>query len=328
MRLNIARCVRSLLAISTISMVAVLLATQSFAQTTAPKRPRITGISHVGYFISDLPKAIVFWHDLLGFDEAYDLNKPDNPSETRIAFIKINDHQHVELFTDPMPAPPNHLSHIAFTVDDIQQMRAYLVSRGIDAKPGTGKTRAGDYAFEIKDPDGMLVEFVQTLPAGMEAQAAGKFLPSTRLSSHIYHMGFLVGNSQRSIDFYTNILGFHEIWRGASTPAELSWINMQVPDGTDYVEFMLYRKMPATFGDKNHIALEVPDMAAAIASLEARPAFKTYGKPLDPHLGKNGKRQVNLFDPDGTRVELMEPTTADGKPIPPSTAPPPPPSHD
>jgi lactoylglutathione lyase len=40
-------------------------------------------------------------------------------------------------------------------------------------------------------------------------------------------------------------------------------------------------------------------------------------------VGVNRKRQANLFDPDGTRIELMEPTTIDGKPAPPSTAPPP-----
>jgi lactoylglutathione lyase len=39
--------------------------------------------------------------------------------------------------------------------------------------------------------------------------------------------------------------------------------------------------------------------------------------------GKNGKRQVNLYDPDGTRVELMEAQTADGKAVPSSTALPP-----
>jgi lactoylglutathione lyase len=44
-------------------------------------------------------------------------------------------------------------------------------------------------------------------------------------------------------------------------------------------------------------------------------------------VGKNGKRQVNLYDPDGTRVELMEAHPADGKPVPPSTAPPPLPAH-
>jgi lactoylglutathione lyase len=40
-------------------------------------------------------------------------------------------------------------------------------------------------------------------------------------------------------------------------------------------------------------------------------------------VGVNKKRQINLFDPDGTRVELMEANTVDGKPAPSSTAPPP-----
>ena len=39
--------------------------------------------------------------------------------------------------------------------------------------------------------------------------------------------------------------------------------------------------------------------------------------------GVNHKRQLNLWDPDGTRVELMEPRTVDGFPAPSSTAPPP-----
>ena len=38
---------------------------------------------------------------------------------------------------------------------------------------------------------------------------------------------------------------------------------------------------------------------------------------------RNRKRQANLFDPDGTRSEVMEPNTIDGKPTPPSNAPPP-----
>jgi len=61
------------------------------ALDAAPIRPRITGISHVGYFVSDLPKSIAIWHDLLGFDESYDLKKKDS-EEVRVAFIKINDH--------------------------------------------------------------------------------------------------------------------------------------------------------------------------------------------------------------------------------------------
>jgi catechol 2,3-dioxygenase-like lactoylglutathione lyase family enzyme len=306
-----------------------------FAQDAAPQRPQITGISHVGYFVSDLPKALGFWHDLLGFDEMYTLNKPgQNPDtgQVRIAFIKINDRQHIELFTDAPTAPPNMMSHLCFTVSNVEQMRAYLRSKGIDVKPGNGsKTRTGDYAFEIHDPDGTLIEFVQSLPTGQEMQAAGKFMPPTRISDGIYHIGFLVGNTEKSLHFYEDILGFKETWRGGRDPKVLSWINLRVPDGTDYIELMLYAKLPATFGTQNHTSLRVPDMQKAIAELESRPGYKaylTYGKPLDVHVGVNGKRQVNLYDPDGTRVELMEPFTADGKPVPPSAAPPPPPAHE
>ena len=100
---------------------------------------------------------------------------------------------------------------------------------------------------------------------------------------------------------------------------------MRVPDGKDYVEFMLYSDLPAPDkrGSQEHTSLAVPDVAKSIAVLEARAAYKSYAKPLESHTGVNGQRQVNLFDPDGTRVELMEPFTASGKPVPPSTAPPP-----
>ncbi len=301
------------------------------AQDSAPQRPQITGISHVAYFVSDLPKALGFWHDFLGFDESYVLNNPGT-DKVHIAFIKINDHQHIELFTDTPSAPPNMMSHLCFSVSNVEQMRAYLRSKSIDVPPGNGgKTRAGDYAFEIKDPDGTLIEFVQSLPSGWETQAAGKFQPPVRISEAIYHLGFLVGNAEKSVHFYEDILGFKETWRGGRDPKALSWINLRVPDGTDYIELMLYSKLPKTYGGQNHTSLEVPDMQKAVATLEARPAYKTYltyGQPLDVHVGVNGKRQVNLFDPDGTRVELMEPFTADGKPVQSSTAPPPAPAHD
>jgi catechol 2,3-dioxygenase-like lactoylglutathione lyase family enzyme len=322
--------IRSIRIIAFTAAAIVLLAARqvSAEDGTALQRPKITGISHVGYFVSDLPKAIAFWHDFLGYDEEYDLKKVGSDTDVRIAFIKINDHQHIELFNEPPTAPPNMMSHLCFSVDNIEQMRAYLRSKGFNVKDSSGKTRTGDYAFEIKDPDGMLVEFVQSLPTGLEMQAKGKFMPPTRISDRIYHLGFLVGNSAKSIAFYHDVLGFTETWRGGANPAELSWINMKVPDGDDYVEFMLYRDKPSNFGTKNHISLVVPDINKAVAELESRPYYKTYGQELKIATGVNQKHQVNMYDPDGTRVEIMEPFTVTGKPTPSSTAPPPPPAHD
>ena len=98
---------------------------------------------------------------------------------------------------------------------------------------------------------------------------------------------------------------------------------MKVPDGGDYIEFMLYRDLPAADkrGVVHHIALEVPDMTEALAVLEARPYRKMYTRPLEARVGKNRRRQLNLFDPDGTRTELMEPNTVDGEAAPWSDAP-------
>jgi lactoylglutathione lyase len=310
--------------IATLIAVAGSAVSSCSAQSAAPGRPHITGISHVAYYVTDMPRAMLFWHDLLGYDLSYDRKKP-NGTDTSVAFLKVNDHQYVELLSDPPAGTKNLMSHVCFLVDDLEAMRTYLASKGVAVPARSSRTRTGDLVFTIKDPEGTSLEFSQPQPDSVEAQGAGKFLPATRISQHIYHVGFLVGDTQRALDFYAKILGFQETWRGGG-PTQLSWINMRVPDGTDYVEFMLYSRLPATFGSDNHVALEVPSLAAAVADLEARPAFKTYAKPIAPHVGKNGKRQANLFDPDGTRVELMEPVTADGKPVPSSTAPPPPPA--
>lgn len=291
------------------------------------QRPRITGISHVGFFVSDLPKAEAFWHDLLGYQVAYTLPK-ENGTGIRIAFIKINDHQHVELFNEPPVIQHNMMSHVCFSVDNIEKMRTFLRAHGYNLNSGTSTTKAGDYAFEIRDPNGLLIEFTQTLATGKEARSSkGKFISNARISPRIYHVGYLVGDAQKTEAFY-KMLGFTETWRGGANPKELSWINMKVPDGEDYIELMLYRSPsnPKSWGTRNHISLVVPDIEKAVKDLASRPYYKQYGKPLTIHTGVNQKRQVNLYDPDGTRVELMEPNTVTGTPAPSSTAPPPPPS--
>jgi lactoylglutathione lyase len=67
-------------------VIALLLhgLTAIFAQNAASTRPKITGISNVGYFVSDLSQALYFWHDFLGFDESLALKKTDS-QDVRIA---------------------------------------------------------------------------------------------------------------------------------------------------------------------------------------------------------------------------------------------------
>jgi lactoylglutathione lyase len=139
------------------------------------------------------------------------------------------------------------------------------------------------------------------------------------------HVGITVGPLEPAMAFYRGILGFQEFWRGSSSGKILSWVNMRVPDGRDYIEFMLHKEPPDArrLGVMNHICLEVADIQKAVATLQERAARTGYTQSIDIKVGVNGKRQANLFDPDGTRVELMEPNTANGNPVRSSSAPPP-----
>jgi catechol 2,3-dioxygenase-like lactoylglutathione lyase family enzyme len=286
------------------------------------RRPRVLGLSHMALFVSDLKKARAFYEDFLGYQEPYVLKREDGTD--RIVFIKINDNQYIELFAENSKQD-GHLNHIALFTDSAQGMREYLVAQGIKAPDKVTKGRIGNSNFNIVDPDGHTVEIVQYEPDSWTRREKGKFMPDTRVSTRMGHVGVMVGKLEPSLKFYRDILGFQEFWRGSSSGTELSWVNMRVPDGDDYLELMLYSttQNAEQMGGKNHICLFTPDISKAVAMLESRPARRNYTRPIEVKVGKNGKRQVNLFDPDGTRIELMEPNTVDGKAVPSSTAPPP-----
>jgi lactoylglutathione lyase len=103
---------------------------------------------------------------------------------------------------------------------------------------------------------------------------------------------------------------------------------MRVPDGNDYIELMLHGEKPSVerLHVMHHVCLEVPDVAAAEAALGARTLPQGCREPSPLRTGVNRKRQINCYDPDGTRVEVMEAATVDGRPAPSSDAPPPVPS--
>lgn len=302
--------------------IILTLLTSSLLSAGEPARPRILGVAHISIFAHDYEKSRAFYREFLGFEEPFPLQNPDgSPSMT---FFKVNDRQYIELSPEKAP-DTDRLNHIAIQTDDAEAMRAYLGSKGIKVPDKTPKGRIGNSNFTVKDPDGHGVEIVQYEPAGWTVREKGKFMSDARVSRRMMHVGITVTNLDRANRFYGDVLGFKEIWRGSKSGTELSWTNMKVPDGDDYIEFMLYKEPPAPTkrGSAHHLCLEVPDAAAAVAALNAKPYRKQYTQPLEVRTGVNRKHQVNIFDPDGTRTEVMEPVTIDGKPAPSSKAPPP-----
>jgi len=286
-------------------------------------RPKILGVAHMALYVKDLEKTRQFYEQFLGYGEPFTLPPKGGGPGVRIMFVKVNDYQYIEIFNEKNRGE-GQLNHISIYTENADKMRDYLAARGVEAPAKVGKGQTGNKNFNITDPDGHIVEIVEYQPDSWTSREKGKFMPATRIADHIMHVGILVGDLAKSQAFYAGILGFKEFWRGSGSGKSLSWVNMRVPEGDDYVELMLYNNSipaPDARGGKNHMSLTVPDAQKALEELKRRAAKGLYDKDMEIQVGVNKKRQINLFDPDGTRVELMEANTIDGKPAPSSTAP-------
>jgi lactoylglutathione lyase len=269
----------------------------------APKRPAIVGVAHIGLKTDDLAAERQFYGTYLGFQEPFTIDKPTGG--LMLTYFKVNDHQYVEVFPELKSADEDRLSHIAFETTDAVQLRDYLASQGVKVpetlKPGLD----GNLSFMTKDPDGHNVEFVQYMPGSLHSKNFGKFLPATRISDRMIHVGVTVQDQAAADHFYKDILEFRETWHGGMKDDRTDWVDMRVPEGTDWVEYMLNVKNPTpkTLGVMHHLALGVPSVADGYKTLLER--GMTGLQP--PKIGRDGKWQLNLYDANLTRAELMEP---------------------
>jgi catechol 2,3-dioxygenase-like lactoylglutathione lyase family enzyme len=256
-------------------------------------RPPITGIARVQIYVMNAAKSKEYYEEGLGFAaETADCSKD------LVVCLMVNNHQQIQLVQSPASVPPNLIAKVVFSTPDVAQMRRYLLSKGltpnaISDSPGRAKH------FTLQDPEGHAVSFIQLPPSKPVAK------PAKQVSTSLIHAGFIVHDRQAEDHFYKDILGFHLYWQGGMKDNETNWVSMQVPDGTDWIEYMLNIGPDAShhvIGIMNHIALGVTDIQAAKQQLVKN------GAPLseEPKLGRDGKWQLNLFDPDDTRVEFME----------------------
>jgi catechol 2,3-dioxygenase-like lactoylglutathione lyase family enzyme len=260
-------------------------------------RPRILGIARVDLLSSMTEDACDFYATVLNPKSVWRPMSPmlghDCKHQVGLS-IPLNREQEVSLSKPPRTPPSNLIHQIVFVTDDPTAMRGYLADKGLVAG-GKGATSAGP-EFAVNDPEGHLIGF--TAPNNLTTD-------STSSNRRLIHAGFVVHDRAAEDKFYKEILGFHVYWHGGMKDDETNWVDMQVPEGTDWIEYML--KVPAdadhhTLGVMNHIALGVPDIHAAQQQL-----IKNGWKGTEqPKIGRDGKWQLNLYDPDQTRVEFME----------------------
>ena len=284
--------------------VGVVLAVMAAAAISlaGQSRPPIVGIAHVAVQTSDLVKARRFYSGLLGYPEVALTGRP------HAAVFAVNERQRL-IVHDGLPADRDErLLDIAFETTSIGALREFLVACGAHVTEPTADVEAGGRHVEVVDPDGHPVRFVQLDRDGRANAVAS---PDRRVSRRILHAGLTIRDVAAADRFYKETMTFSEIWRGGRTDDVTSWINMRTPEGTEYLEYMLQTGPidRRQLGTAHHVALVVPDMQEALELVRSRLAPQDPNAAANPQIGRNRRWQLNLYDPDGTRIELMEPWT-------------------
>jgi len=288
-----------------LALVAMRALSQNKIAPAVP-RPKIYGVAHIGLRTDYMETSRKFYTGVLCLAEPFSLDKPpEEGTGLLLTYFKVNDKQYIEVFPELTDPKQDRLSHISFETSDAEQMRAYLASKGVKVPDKLEPMLDGNRGFDVFDPDGHDVEFVQYMPGSIHSKNFGKFLPKDRVSERMIHVGVVVKDRAAADRFYGDILGFQDIWHGGMKDNETDWVDMRVPDGTDWLEYMLNVKDPdpQELGVMHHMALGVPSVKAGYEAVLKR------GAKLDekPQIGRDGKWQLNLYDPNFTRVELMEP---------------------
>ena len=271
-------------------LLACALAVPAMVPAQQSNRPAITGIAFARFYTTNVASAERFYGSTLGFNG-------QQVGGDRI--YPVNRSQWIEV-TSATPQDPNvRMAAVAFTTRDAAALQRYLQAHNVAVE-----TPLKNGEFAVRDPEGNLVIFVQRDSNKVVTQAQ----PAPNATSRrIIHVGFVVKNRDKEDAFWRTLLGFRPYWYGGPTDAQTNYVPLQVPDGTDWLEHMLKSASPSSLqhnGVMDHFSLGVTHMSDVLAALQRN---KCEGENCSKtQIGRDGKVQLNLFDPDLTRVEYME----------------------
>ncbi|MDE3105530.1 MAG: VOC family protein [Acidobacteriota bacterium] len=271
-------------------LLAAALVLPTSLQLGAQQRPAITGIAYVRVYATSQDASAKFYDGILGYPR-HRVGTED--------FYSVSDSQWLQVAPLPAGGSPSFLAAIALTTRNERGMEAYLKAHGQKILPQKEKDR-----FGVLDPEGNLILFVQ-----QGAKHPGMAESAPRAVSHrIIHAGFVTHDANAENAFYRDLLGFRPYWHGGGkSDTATDYMSQQVPEGKDWIEYMLnVRPNPDQHlkGVMNHFSLGVTHMDAAVAQLQANHC--TDASCTKSQMGRDGKVQLNLYDPDQTRAELME----------------------
>src|SRR5260370_26288485 len=217
-------------------LISLILCVSAVAPA-GPARPRTLGIGGVHFYSSDIKAARSCYSKVVRHEgaclwcEEIPLEGVNLGTQQLLVLplvMPLSSGQHLTL-SKPLKAPPTNLLYeIVFATENVQAMKKFLLANKIRIEKVEG-TR--DNYCAVIDPEGHRIAFAQPTQS-MSAS-------SSSTDMRIIHAGFVFHDRAVEDRFYKDILGFHVYWHGGMKEGEDHWIHMQVPDGADWIEYIL-----------------------------------------------------------------------------------------
>jgi len=255
---------------------------------TAQQTPPLAGIAHVAIRVKNLAASVAFYQSL-GFEQAFDLRKNDIPYES---FIKINDHQFIELYPTTDKEPQPGFLHLCFEGDDLEAIHSDYLSHGLNPTE-IRKAGAGNLLFTMPGPAQPIgpsgaaipqnIEYTQYLPGSLHSNDAGKHLGPNRIADRILGVALNMADIESAESFYLNDLSFKPL------PGRQNIMHLPGNSGEE-IEIM-----PTVLGLRARIILETSNLGRA-------------GRHLGhEHIKFNKSDEFLSFaDPDGNLIFIQQ----------------------
>ena len=314
-----------------------------------PPNGAVASVDAVGITVSDLDRAIEFFSTVLTFEKVSEV-EVDGPEyehlqgvfglRMRVARMKLGD-EFIELteYLAPKgrPIPVDSRSndrwfqHIAIITSDMDRAYDWLrknkvqhASTGPQKLPETIKAAAGIRAFYFKDPDGHALEVLQFPP---DKGAAKWHHPSNKLFLGVDHTAIVVSDTEQSLKFYHDALGFKVAGESENFGTEQEHLNnvfgarlhitavrAASGPGIEFLEYLTPRDgRPAPNDERANDLIHwqtklITSDSAGIARLlrERKYRFVSTGVTTLPDGNLGFVRGFLVRDPDGHVMELAE----------------------
>jgi catechol 2,3-dioxygenase-like lactoylglutathione lyase family enzyme len=309
--------------------------------------PIARAVDTVGMTVSDMNRSIAFFTQVLTFHTISDIEVAGAEydrlqglfaTRMRIVRMRLGDEQ-IELteYLAPRgrPVPVDSRSndrwfqHVAIIVSDMDAAYAHLRRHRVEHAspepqrlPDWNAAAGGIRAFYFKDPDGHPLEILQ-FPAG---KGESRWQARDRLFLGIDHTAIVVGETDRSLAFYRDLLGLRIAGESTNYGPEQERLNnvfgarlhitaLRAAGGGPGIEFLEYLSprngRPAAGIESNDLThwettMTTTDAAAAFTELQhgralfVSPSVATV--PDDPRFAKG----ILVRDPDGHAVKVVQ----------------------